>query len=192
MTAAAPEARAFGSRDALDAWLEQHHDTARELWVRIFKKASKRPSVTWEDCVVVAITWGWIDGQKRSLDDESFLQRLTPRRPASAWSKRNCEHAERLIAEGLMKPPGLARVVAAQADGRWERAYAGSADMVFPQEFLTALKASPAAEAHFATLNRRELYAIYYPLQTARRDETRARRIAAAVEALAARGARRP
>lgn len=176
------------SREALTSWLEQHHATSSELWVRLFKKDTLRPSVTWEDCVIAALTWGWIDGQRRSLDEESFLQRLTPRRPKSGWSKKNCEHAERLIAEGLMRPPGLAQVVAAQADGRWERAYAGSADMVFPEDFMLALKASPAAEAQFTKLSRTELFSIYHGVHTAKRADTRARRIAAAVEALAARG----
>ena len=93
-------------------WLAQNHVEAAELWVRIFKHGSNRASVTWEDCVVAALTWGWIDGQRRSLDGESFLQRLTPRRARSTWSKKNCEHAERLIAEGVMQPAGSAPLCA--------------------------------------------------------------------------------
>lgn len=177
--------QSFASPDLLTAWLAEHHAGATELWVRIFKKGSGRPSVSWEDCVVVAIAWGWIDGQRRSLDAESFLQRLTPRRAGSNWSKRNCDHAERLIAEGKMQPAGLAHVTAARADGRWERAYAGSADMVLPEDFLQALKKQPKAEAFFGTLSRAEIFAIYHRVQTAVRADTRARRIASAIAALA-------
>lgn len=97
----------------------KHHDSASELWVRIYKAGSGKPSVTWSDCVVEAIAFGWIDGQKQPLDAESFLQRLTPRKPRSNWSSKNCEHATRLIAEGRMTPAGLAHVEAAKADGRW-------------------------------------------------------------------------
>ncbi len=179
------EARPFASRDALAAWLKDHHATSTELWVRIFKKGTGRPSVTWDDCVIVALAWGWIDGQRRALDQDAFLQRLTPRGPRSTWSMRNRAHAERLIAEGTMAPAGLAQVEAARADGRWDRAYAGSADMVFPEDFLVALRTSPVAEARFATLRRSERFAIYHKLVTAKRADTRARRIAVAVAALA-------
>lgn len=181
-----PERLSFTSREALAAWLGENHASSGELWVRIFKKSTGRPSVTWEDCVVVAIAWGWIDGQRRSLDEDSFLQRLTPRRPRSNWSRRNREHAERLIAEGAMEPPGLAQVAAARADGRWDQTYAGSADMVFPDDFLQALNGAPVARAFFGTLSRTELFSIYYRLQTAKRADTRARRIASAIAALAA------
>jgi len=184
-----PDAKSFVSREELAAWLQENHATSSELWVRIFKKGTKRPSVTWEDCVVVAITWGWIDGQRRSLDDESFLQRMTPRRSGSNWSMRNRKHAERLIDEGTMEPSGLAHVTAARADGRWERAYAGSANMEFPEDFMNALRSAPFAEAGFAALSQSARFAIYHKVQTAKRADTRARRIAAAVAALAERGA---
>jgi uncharacterized protein YdeI (YjbR/CyaY-like superfamily) len=174
----ATEARSFETPAQLEGWLEENHQTRRELWVRIYKKDSGTPSVTWNDCVVAAITWGWIDGQRRALDEVSFLQRLTPRRPKSDWSKKNCEHAERLILAGRMRPPGLAHVEAARGDGRWERAYAGSADMVIPADFLEELRQHPDAKAFFARLDRKNLYAIYHRLQTAKRAETRARRIA--------------
>lgn len=175
----------FPTRDALAAWLADNHDSANELWVQVFKKASGRESVTGEDCVIAALAWGWIDGQRRALDDESFVQRLTPRRARSGWSKRNCEHAERMIAAGEMAAPGLAQVEAARADGRWEAAYAGSANMVLPDDFFAALRAVPEAEAAFAKLRRAELFSIYYRVTTAKRAETRARRIADAVAALA-------
>jgi uncharacterized protein YdeI (YjbR/CyaY-like superfamily) len=173
------ERRSLAFKDAaeLGEWLAKHHLISRELWVRIHKKGSGEPSVTWTDCVVEAIRFGWIDGQKLPLDDQSYLQRLTPRKPKSNWSAKNREHAIRLIGEGRMAPQGLAHVDAARADGRWESAYAGSAAMSIPQDFLDALKAVPRAKALFATLNRQNLYAIYYRLHTAKRPETRARRM---------------
>ena len=166
-------------RDAreLGDWLAEHHHSSSELWVQIFKAGSGRPSVTWTDCVVEAIRFGWIDGQKQSLDAASFLQRLTPRKPRSNWSAKNREHATRLIAEGRMTPAGLAHVDAAKEDGRWEAAYAGPAAMVIPQDFLDALETMPDAKAFFETLDRKNLYPIYYRLQTAKRPETRAKRM---------------
>ncbi|MBK7538166.1 MAG: YdeI/OmpD-associated family protein [Myxococcales bacterium] len=181
----APSYRAFETPADLEAWLAAHHASEPELWVRIFKKHSKVPTVTWNDCVVAALVWGWIDGQKGSLDDVSFLQRLTPRRPQSSWSKRNREHAERLIAEGRMQPAGLALVEAARQSGRWDSAYSGSAEMVIPDDFLAALQRDPAASAFFETLDRRNLYVIYHRLQTAKRADTRGKRIAAIVARLA-------
>lgn len=162
-----------------------HHATERELWVRIFKKHSGTPTVTWNDCVVAALVWGWIDGQKKPLDEASFLQRLTPRRARSSWSKRNREHAERLIAEGRMEPSGLSHVEAARRDGRWERAYSGSAEMVMPDDFLEALQQNPPAKALFETLDRKNQFAIYHRLQTAGRPETRERRITSILARLA-------
>ena len=169
---------AFQDAAELGAWLARHHRGSTELWVRIFKAGSGRRSVTWTDCVIEAIRFGWIDGQKRPLDAASFLQRLTPRKPRSNWSVRNREHATRLIAEGRMTPAGLAHVEAARADGRWESAYAGSAAMIIPQDVLDALEGMPAAKAFFGTLDRRNLYPIYHRLHTAKRPETRARRLA--------------
>lgn len=167
----------FETRDHLDAWLKAHHATQQELWVRIFKKGSGTPSVTWSDCVVVALAWGWIDSQRKALDDVSFLQRLTPRRARSNWSKKNREHAERLIALGRMQPSGLVHIEAARQDGRWEQAYAGSAEMVIPEDFLDALEQNRPAKEFFATLDRRNQFVIYHRLQTARRAETRTKRI---------------
>ncbi|XXX77405.1 YdeI/OmpD-associated family protein [Sorangium sp. So ce134] len=171
------EAHSFETRHQLEKWLKSNHATKQELWVRIFKKDAGTPTVTWNECVVAAIAWGWIDGLKRSFDDVSFLQRLTPRRAGSSWSKRNRELAERLIAEGRMQPSGLAHVEAARRDGRWERAYSGSAEMVIPDDFLAELEKNPAAKEFFETLDRRNLYAIYHRLQTAKRSETRKKRI---------------
>lgn len=179
------EPRPFKTPAALETWLRANHATSRELWIRIFKKDSGTPSVDWNDCVVAALAWGWIDGQRRSLDDVSFLQRVTPRRPRSGWSKKNCAHAERLIAEGRMQAPGLAQVEAARGDGRWEKAYAGPADMVIPDDFLKALRRNAAAKKFFATLDRRNLFTIYHRLHTAKRPETRTKRISDIVAQLA-------
>ena len=157
----------------LRQWFAQHHDSETELWVQIYKKASGVTSITWNDCIVEAIAWGWIDSLKQSLDEASYRQRLTPRKPKSTWSKANCNHAERLMENGLMMPAGMAHVEAAKADGRWESAYAGSSDMVIPDDFLAALEAAPEARAFFDTLDRKNLYPIYHGLQTARKPETR-------------------
>jgi uncharacterized protein YdeI (YjbR/CyaY-like superfamily) len=171
------EYQAFAAPDDLFSWLRTHHATARELWVRMYKKGSGTPSVTWEDCVVAALTWGWIDGQKQTLDDVSFLQRLTPRRPGSNWSKKNRDHVERLIAEGRMQPAGLAHVEAAKADGRWDNAYAASSEMVIPEDFLAEVAKNQAAKAFYETLGRTSLFSIYHRLHTAKRPETRQKRM---------------
>ncbi len=164
--------------EQLHLWLKTNHASETELWVRIFKKATGQPSVTWEDCVVVAIAWGWIDGIRKSLDDTSFLQRLTPRRARSNWSQKNVQHAERLIEQGRMQAAGLAQVEAARSDGRWATAYAGSATMVMPEDFLAALQQDPAAHAFYATLKRQSLFTIYHRLHSAKRPETRQKRMA--------------
>ena len=140
--------------------------------------------MTWDDCVVAAIAWGWIDGVRKALDDTSFLQRLTPRRARSSWSQKNVQHAERLIAQGHMQPAGLAQVEAARSDGRWASAYAGSATMVMPEDFLAALQQDPAAHAFYATLKRQQLFTIYYRLTRAKRAETRERRMGELLEKL--------
>lgn len=168
---------AFETPEQLHAWLQAHHASETELWVRMFKKGTGQPSVTWDDCVVAALTWGWIDGVRNALDETSFLQRLTPRRARSGWSQKNVQHAERLIAQGHMQAPGLAQVEAARADGRWDSAYAGSADMVIPEDFLAALQQDPAALAFYATLKRQQLFTIYYRLTSAKRAETRQKRM---------------
>lgn len=141
--------------------------------------------MTWDDCVVEAIRFGWIDGQKQPLDAASYLQRLTPRGARSNWSSRNRAHADRLIAEGRMTPAGLTHVEAARADGRWDNAYEGSRTMTIPSDFLDAIAKRPEAEAFFRSLDRSNLYAIYYRLETAKKPETRARRMAQIIERLA-------
>jgi uncharacterized protein YdeI (YjbR/CyaY-like superfamily) len=169
--------RGFADRAELDTWFALNAGTETELWVHIHKVGTGLPSVTWEDCVIASIAAGWIDGVKKSLGPDAYVQRLTPRKKRSGWSKRNCDHAERLIAAGKMTPAGLAEVDAAKADGRWNAAYSGPSAMNIPDDFLAALETRPRAKATYVTLDRQNLYAIYYRLQTARTPETRARRM---------------
>jgi uncharacterized protein YdeI (YjbR/CyaY-like superfamily) len=166
----------FATPNDWRAWLEANHATAPEAVLKLYKKASGIPSITWEEAVIEALAFGWIDGVKRPGDDQHWLQRFTPRKPRSGWSQKNRAHAEKLIAEGRMHPAGLRQVEAAKADGRWEAAYAGGKDAQVPQDFLDAL--TPAAAATYATLNAQNRFALYYRLTTAKRPETRARRMA--------------
>lgn len=172
----ASKIRAFKSAKDLNKWLKANHACETELYVKIFKKDSGVPSVTWGDVVIETLCWGWIDGVKKSLDDEAYLQRITPRKPRSNWSKRNTEHVERLIREGRMQEPGLEQVRAAKADGRWDRAYAPASEMTVPADFLAAVAAKPKVQAFYETLPKSSLYAIGYGLETAKKPETRQRR----------------
>jgi uncharacterized protein YdeI (YjbR/CyaY-like superfamily) len=174
----------FTDADAFDDWLREHHETAAGVWVQMAKQASGIESVTWKEAVPVALSWGWIDGQRRSLDEQYFLQRFTPRRARSIWSKVNVAHAERLIAEGRMHPAGLAQVEAAKADGRWGDAYDSGASMQVPPELQAALDASPRAAAAFAELDRANWYSMCWRVHTAKRADTRERRAAQFVELL--------
>ena len=176
--------RPFASSEDLGAWLEANHATESELWIRVFKKTSGVPSIDWGSIVIETLCWGWIDGIKKSLDDQAYLQRITPRKARSIWSKRNTEHAERLIREGRMREPGLAQVRAAKADGRWEDAYPPSSEMEVPADFVAALEAKPDAKRFFQTLKKSSRYAIASGLLTAKRAETRQRRFDAFVDML--------
>jgi uncharacterized protein YdeI (YjbR/CyaY-like superfamily) len=167
--------QAFEDSTAFWEWLELNHASEPEVWVKIFKKASGQKTINWEEAVIEALCWGWIDSVKKSFDDQAYLQRFTPRRKSSNWSKRNREHVERLIAAGRMREPGLVHMRAAQADGRWAAAYAAS-EMTVPEDFLAALEKRPKAKAFFETLNRQNLYVIGYRLQTAKKPETRQKR----------------
>ena len=166
-------------------WLEANHASSTQLWLKIFKRSSGIPSLTWEEAVIEAIAWGWIDGLKKSHDARAYFQRFTPRTKRSGWSKKNCGHAETLIATGRMQAPGLAAVEAARSDGRWDVAYAGSAEMEIPADFLEALAANEPAAVFFKTLNKANLFAIYHRVHTARTPQTRQNRIAAIIGRLA-------
>jgi uncharacterized protein YdeI (YjbR/CyaY-like superfamily) len=177
--------RAFADQATLEAWLEAEHLTAPGLYVKIAKKGSGVPSITWEPMVEVLLCFGWIDGRANRLDDAFYLQRITPRRPKSIWSLKNVATVERLIAEGRMRPAGLAAVEAARADGRWDRAYAGPAAMTAPDDLTAALDADPAARAAFDALDGRNRYAVLHRVRTATTEQTRAKRIATLVGMLA-------
>ncbi len=177
--------RAFPDQAAFEAWLEAEHVTAPGLYVQLAKKGSGVPSLTYAELVESVLCFGWIDGRSNSVDERSYTIRTTPRRPRSVWSQKNVDTVGRLLAEGRMRPAGLAQVEAAQADGRWDRAYAGPATATVPDDLAAALAAEPAAERAFAALGSQDRFAVLYRVQTAATPATRARRIAAAVAALA-------
>lgn len=168
----------FAGRAAFRKWLSAHHASEPGLWLRIAKAASPLKSVTYAEALDVALCFGWIDGQKKSYDEDSFLQKFTPRQKRSPWSKRNREHVARLIASKEMHAAGLAAVEAAKADGRWDRAYDSPSKVTVPDDLQAALDANPKAKAFFGTLKGANRYAILYRVQTAVKPETRARRIA--------------
>ncbi|WP_457037475.1 YdeI/OmpD-associated family protein [Geodermatophilus sp. SYSU D01176] len=149
----------FADRAALEEWLETEHATAPGLYVRLAKKGSGVPSVTYAELVESGLCFSWIDGRSQRLDDTSYLQRITPRRPRSVWSQKNVAAVEALTAAGRMRPAGLAAVEAARADGRWERAYAGPATATVPEDLAAALAAEPAAQRAFDDLDGRNRYA---------------------------------
>jgi uncharacterized protein YdeI (YjbR/CyaY-like superfamily) len=165
------------------AWLERHHGDSDGVWLVTAKKGFA--GVSRDEALEEALCHGWIDGQARSGDDATYLQRYTPRRARSVWSQRNTKIVERLTAEGRMHPAGLAEVERAKADGRWEAAYAGSATIEVPADLVEALEAEPAAKAMFETLNRQNRYSVLYRIQDAKRPKTRARRIEKYVAMLA-------
>jgi uncharacterized protein YdeI (YjbR/CyaY-like superfamily) len=177
--------RAFADQAALEEWLDAEHATAPGLYVRLARKGSGVPSVTYAELVESVLCFGWIDGRSQRLDETSYLQRITPRRPRSVWSQKNVAAVEALTAAGRMRPAGLVQVEAARADGRWERAYAGPATITVPDDLAAALAAEPAAQQAFGALDGRNRYAVLHRVATAATPQTRARRIAALVTMLA-------
>ena len=168
------------------SWLEKHHGEQGGAWLVLAKKGTTEPTtLRFDEALEAALCFGWIDGQARRRDDATSLQRFTPRRRRSTWSKRNVGIAERLISEGRMHPAGLAEVERAKADGRWEAAYAGPATIEVPPDLATALAAEPKAQAMFEILTSQNRYAILYRVTTAKRQDTRERRIAEYVAMLA-------
>ena len=166
----------FESGAAFEAWLDENGSTATHVWVRMAKKGSGVASVDWDAAVDVALCFGWIDGIARRLDDDWYVQRFTPRRARSVWSKINRDRVERLTAEGRMRPAGVAEVDRAKADGRWDAAYDGPATAVVPDDLAAALAARGLTDV-FAALDGRNRFALLHRVQTAVRPETRARRI---------------
>jgi uncharacterized protein YdeI (YjbR/CyaY-like superfamily) len=179
------EALFFDGPEAFEAWLEEHGEESDGVWVKMAKKHTGIASLNWASGVDVALCFGWIDGQGRRIDDDWFLQRFTPRRPRSTWSKINREKVAALTASGRMRPAGLAEVARAQADGRWDAAYDSPATASVSDDLAAALDEAGLSEA-FASLDSRNRYAILHRVQTAKKPETRARRIAQYVGMLAA------
>jgi uncharacterized protein YdeI (YjbR/CyaY-like superfamily) len=168
---------AFADPRAFSTWLAANHATSRGVWLRLAKKASGTPSVTYAEAIGVALAWGWIDGQKRPGDETSWLQKFSPRGARSTWSKINRDKATALIAAGAMQPPGLAEVERAQRDGRWDAAYDPPSRAAVPEDLAAALAANPRAAAFFATLDAANRYSVLFRIQTPKKPETRAKRI---------------
>ena len=175
----------FASRADLETWLEEHHEDSDGLWVKIAKKGAGIDTVSYAEAVEAALCYGWIDGQARGLDNRFWLQRFTPRRPRSKWSKVNRDRAEKLISEGRMKPAGLREVEKARSDGRWDAAYEPPSKATVPEDLRRELDNNREASAFFETLDGTNRYAILYRIQEAKKPETRARRIAKYVSMLA-------
>lgn len=167
-------------------WLEEHHGDPTGVWLVLAKKGSTVPtSLSYDQALREAICYGWIDGQLGRRDEVTYRQRFTPRQRRSNWSKRNVETAERLIGEGAMHAAGLAAIERAKADGAWDRAYEGQAAIEVPPDLVAALAAEPSAQAKFEDLSRLNRYAVLYRIETAKRPDTRARRIEQFVAMLA-------
>jgi uncharacterized protein YdeI (YjbR/CyaY-like superfamily) len=175
----------FESKKKFADWLAKNHDKSAGLWLKIAKKATGISSVTYAEALDVALCYGWIDGQKGSLDEQYFLQKFTPRRPKSIWSKINVEKVERLIADGEMKPAGLKAIEAAKQDGRWAAAYASQKNMSVPEDFQSALNKNKKAKVFFETLTGSKRYSFLFRIETAKKAETRENRIRQFVEMLA-------
>lgn len=167
----------FASADAWEAWLEEHHEASGGLWLKIAKKGSGIDTVSYAQALEAALCYGWIDSQKASFDDSYFLQRFTPRRPRSKWSKVNRNKVTELIERGAMKQAGLREVERARADGRWDAAYDAPSTATVPDDLRRELEYNEKARDFFATLDSANRYAILYRIQEAKKPETRARRI---------------
>src|SRR5580700_8046562 len=171
------EILSFRSPSEFRKWLAGNHRQSDGICLRIFKKGSGEPTVTYSEALDEALCFGWIDGLKQSHDEVSWRQRFTPRRPKSKWSKINTRHAERLIEAGRMHEAGISHIDAARKDGRWTAAYDSPSNATFPEDFLAELRRNKKAKAFFDSLNKANRYAIAYRLQTAKKPETRQRRM---------------
>lgn len=176
--------QAFATSSAWELWLAQNYATCNGIWMRIFKKESGEPSVTYVEALDVALCYGWIDGQKNKVDNQSWVQKFTPRRARSIWSKRNIEHIERLTKEQRMQPAGIKAYEEAQADGRLAAAYDSPTNATPPDDLLLLLHNNPKAAAFFESLNKANKYAIIWRLQTAKKPATRQKRMTLILEML--------
>jgi len=174
----------FASKKKWTDWLAKQHDKSPGVWLKIAKRDSGIPSVTYDEAVESALCYGWIDGQKKGFDDKYWLQKFTPRGPKSIWSKINTEKVERLIESGEMRPAGLKSIEAAKNDGRWDAAYASQKNISIPDDFHSALDKNKKAKAFFETLKSAERYSFLFRIQTAKKAETRAKRIQQFIEML--------
>jgi uncharacterized protein YdeI (YjbR/CyaY-like superfamily) len=174
----------FVDAEAFNAWLAQHHDQQSEVWIKIHKVGSRLPSITPKQAIDVVLCWGWIDAVRKGFDEQSFLQRYTPRGKKSIWSQINVDNVARLTQEGRMTPRGQSEIDAAKADGRWARAYGGSRDMKIPDALQAAIDASPKAKAMLATLSAQNRFALAFRVHNLKTEAGRQKRIAAFVEML--------
>lgn len=174
----------FETQQDWEGWLKEHHTDIKGIWLKLAKKETGMTSVSYAEALEVALCYGWIDGQKASFDDQYWLQKFTPRRPKSIWSKVNCYKATALLAEGRMQLAGIRQVELAKADGRWEAAYDSQSKMTIPADFQSELDKNPQAKDFFGTLNSVNRYAILFRIQTAKKPETRAARIQKFIEML--------
>jgi len=178
--------QSFATPEAWEDWLGVHSGEPDGIWIKIAKKGSGIPTVTYEEALDVALCYGWIDGLLRSINAQYYMQKFTPRRSKSLWSKRNISKVTELIAAGRMQPSGLAAIDAAKADGRWAMAYDPPTTMQMPDDYKSALASNPAAKAHYETLNKTNVYAILWRIQTAKNPATRKQQIETLVAMLAA------
>jgi len=174
----------FVSQAEFTQWMVQNHDKENGIWLRFYKKNSGVTTVVYSEALDVALCFGWIDGQVKKFDDISYIQKFTPRRAKSMWSKRNREHVARLEKEGRIQPAGIREVEAAKRDGRWESAYDSPGNMEIPQEFINELSKNQKALAFFSTLNKTNLFVIGWRLQTAKTPETKEKRILSIIDML--------
>ena len=182
--AAAAEVIAFRDAAEFESWLADNVDRSAGVWLKLAKKGSGIASLTDDEAVDIGLCYGWISGQRKSFDEVYYLQKYVPRRPNSRWSQVNVRKVEQLVAAGRMRPPGLAEVAAAKADGRWDAAYESQRDATVPPDLAAALSASPAAAAAFASLSRTSQYAVILDVVTARTPRTRSAHISKAVTEL--------
>ena len=174
----------FASVKAWHTWLAKNYNKSNGVWLMFAKKNADKQTVTYAEALNIALCYGWIDGQKKSHDEQYWMQKFVPRQAKSIWSKKNIEHTERLIKEEKMQPAGLKAIEAAKANGTWEKAYDAQSKMTIPEDFLKALRKNKKANAFFKTLNRKNLFSIVFRLQTAKKEKTRQKRIAKIIEML--------
>ena len=179
-----PLTKKFASAKAFETWLIKNFNKSNGIWLMLAKKKADKPTVTYAEALDIALCYGWIDSQKNKYDEHYSLQKFGPRTANSIWSKKNIEHTERLIKEGRMQPAGLKAIEAAKANGRWEAAYDAQSTMTIPEDFLKALNTNKKAAAFFKTLNRTNLFSIAFLLQTAKKEETKQKRIKTIIEML--------